>query len=536
MPKPTIRQAMDRQLRPEPCNPRSAAGKVRSSGGPVCARVLDSKQRFAVMLSLTFALDWRSRYVWVMNAPSTVAARVPASRLPIRLGLLSDERLARLVGGGSERAFAVIYERYHQRLYRYCRSILHDDADAQDALQSALAGAFGALRRGQRDAPLRPWLFRIAHNEAISLVRRRGDVGELTETVEQAVPSAEDRAGERARLALLVADLHELPERQRGALLMHELSGLAHKEIAIALGTSAGAAKQAIFEARGALAEFGEGRLMVCEDVRRTISDGDGRALRGRRVRAHLRDCGACAAFAAAIPARRADLQALAPPLAPVLAAGLLTRLLGAGSGHGAGGVGGVAVGVAGKTVGATLATKALVGVAIVATAGAGLTGALTLARPDARHPTVVRTAPKMPAGSAARGGERAIGARSSRGGRQRVHSSVLGGGSTSTISGARVGSAGRARGSGGSGVVRSGANARGLRPARHVGLRTRSGVGSRRGGRQGARRRPGSRPAAGRPSTAGGASGQSTRANSGAGPAGSAVQPPPAPDTRVSP
>ncbi|MGZ4331915.1 MAG: sigma-70 family RNA polymerase sigma factor [Solirubrobacteraceae bacterium] len=290
--------------------------------------------------------------------------------------MFGDERLARLVEGGSERAFAGIYERYHRSLYRYCRSIVREDADAQDALQSAFASAFVALRRGQRDAPLRPWLFRIAHNEAVSLIRRRRSDVELADAAEQWVGSAEDRAAERARLALLVADLRALPDRQLGALVMRELSGLSHEEIAIALETSVGAAKQTIFEARRALMEFAEGRSMMCEEVRRMVSDGDGRAFRSRRVRAHLRDCAGCTVFAAAIPARRDDLQALAP----AASAAMLARVMGAGSGHGASG-GAVAAGAAGKTVGATLAAKALVSAAVLATAAAGVTGVSTVLR-----------------------------------------------------------------------------------------------------------------------------------------------------------
>ena len=76
----------------------------------------------------------------------------------------SDQRLARLASRGSARAFALLYERHHQALYRYCRSILHDDEDARDALQSTMAKALAALRDEKRDFELRPWLFRIAHN------------------------------------------------------------------------------------------------------------------------------------------------------------------------------------------------------------------------------------------------------------------------------------------------------------------------------------------------------------------------------------
>ena len=332
-----------------------------------------------------------------------------ASESRLRLSLLGDERLARLVGEGSERAFAALYERYHQPLYRFCRSIVRDDGDAQDALQSALASAFAALGRGQRDAPLRPWLFRIAHNEAVSLLRRRRPVVELSDVYEGAAQSVEERVGERERLRLLVADLAALPERQRGALVMRELSGLSHEQIALALGTSQGAAKQAIFEARQALADCEQGRTMACEEVLRTVSDGDRRTLRGRRVRAHLRDCTGCAAFAAAIPARQSDLSALAPPLAPAAAAGLLAHLLGAGSGHGGGGAA-LAAASAGKSLSAALALKTAVVAAILTTATVGVTRALTptthqpppvTPRPATQSPRTAQTRPASRASNA---------------------------------------------------------------------------------------------------------------------------------------
>src|SRR5438105_3325659 len=246
-----------------------------------------------------------------------------ASNVPVPVGMLGDERLARLVGEGNERAFATLYGRFHQALYRYCHSMLRHEADAQDALQSTFTSALVALRRGQRDAPLRPWLFRIAHNESISLVRRRRPADELSETTESPALSVEAAAEERARLALLVADLQELPERQRGALVMRELSGLSHEELAQALDVSVGAAKQTVFEARRALAEFEEGRAMACDQIQRVISDGDRRVLRGRRVRAHLRECSGCTAFAGAIPERRAAMMALAPALPAAAASGL---------------------------------------------------------------------------------------------------------------------------------------------------------------------------------------------------------------------
>jgi RNA polymerase sigma factor (sigma-70 family) len=512
----------------------------------------------------------------MLDAPSTPPARIPTSGVPIRFALLGDDRLARLVEGGSERAFATIYERYHQRLYRYCYSILHDCDDAYDALQSTLAVVFAALQRGQRHAPLRPWLFRIAHNEAISLARGRRRAAEVTEALKQCAPTADDRAGGRARLALLVADLRELPARQRGALLMRELSGLSYNEIAIAFEISVGSVKGAIFEARHALDEFEVGRVMLCEDVRRTISYACGRTLRRRRVRAHLRDCTACAAFAAAIPARGADLQALAPTLSPVLAAGLLARLL--GSGPGGGGGGGVAAGAAGKTVGASPAAKALVAVAIAVPAGAGVTSVLTPVRHDARPPVAAHTARAMHAGSAAHRRERAIGADSAPGVRRHSHSDVLGVQPTRVIRSDQLRSAGDALDVPAvSGVVHRGADAdapptyqlaarlaRELSLPPRLGRPTQPGAGSSRGGKSGVGGQPnassgksgvGGQPnaSAGKPSAGGqrggppaSVPGVSTTADRGSGPlnhtpstVGSAqntAKSPPAPNTPISP
>ncbi|HST33384.1 MAG TPA: sigma-70 family RNA polymerase sigma factor [Solirubrobacteraceae bacterium] len=328
-----------------------------------------------------------------MGTQPTIGPRLAQPGLSLHVG--GDERLARQAGAGSSRAFASLYEKYHQQLYRYCRSLVRNDADAQDALQSTLAKALAALQRGQRDAPLRPWLFRIAHNESISLLRRRLPSAEQIELEECPGSSTEELVQTRARLAQLVRDLQALPERQRGALVMRELSGLSHEEIAIAPETTPGAAKQAIFDAREALAEFAEGRAMDCEQARRALSAGDRRVLRGRRLRAHMASCAGCAAFAAAIPARRAELRMLAPPIAPLAATGLLAQLIPGGAAHGTGGAlgagatqsagGGLSAAVSaigGKTIGGTLAAKALVGAAIVAAVAAGAATVVPQATP----------------------------------------------------------------------------------------------------------------------------------------------------------
>lgn len=221
-----------------------------------------------------------------------------------------------MVTAGDERAFSILYDRYHRRLFRYCLSILQSEADADDAVQSTFTAALEALQRNRRHAPVRPWVYRIAHNEAISLIRRRSAANALSADLGQRLAWVEDRAQDRERLEALLEDLQELPERPRGAILMRELGGLSHEEIALALGTSVSGAKQAIFQGRSALMELAEGRAMACQEVQRAISGGDRRVLRSRRVRAHLRDCPVCARFAAEMPRGRARLRALTAPVA----------------------------------------------------------------------------------------------------------------------------------------------------------------------------------------------------------------------------
>ena len=358
----------------------------------------------------------------------------PALRLP----RLADEGLARLAARGNTRAFAVIYERYHQTLYRYCRSILKDDVDSQDALQSTFTRALSALQRGQRSAPLRPWLFRIAHNEAISVLRRRrrGQEPWGDTTLPMSV-SAEDQAGDRARLETLLGDLASLPERARSALVMRELSGLSHDEIAVSLNISPGAAKQAIFEARRGIAECAEGREMACAEVCQAISDGDRRVLRGRRVRAHLRDCASCSAFAASIEARQVEMRAIVPVLPAAASAIVLARAVesavggGAGGGAlGASGAGGAAAGVAGKAAGAAIVSKGFTAASVLATAAVTVGGVAAVVRIDAsRRPAKPHRAQiAQPAPTAARH----VAAHASA---SRVGSSAVG--STRTVAGA---------------------------------------------------------------------------------------------------
>jgi RNA polymerase sigma factor (sigma-70 family) len=306
-----------------------------------------------------------------------IAADFPRARMPAAaLRVLGDDRLVRLAAAGDSRAFELIYERHHQALYRYCRSMVGNEHDAADALQSTMTSALRGLAGESREIALKPWLFRIAHNECISLIRKRRQHVEIDESLGLEAPEHDPALKERLRE--LVGDLQQLPDGQRGALVMHELSGLPYRDIAVAFDTTEPHARQLVYEARTALHDLAQGRAMSCEDVRRAISDGDGRVLRGRRMRAHLRACEGCQSFNDLLRSRRRDLAMMAPPIPAVAAVGVLHKVLGANAGGASAAAatsatgGGLGSLVAGKAVAGSLVAKAAAVLAVTAAAGAG--------------------------------------------------------------------------------------------------------------------------------------------------------------------
>jgi RNA polymerase sigma factor (sigma-70 family) len=293
-------------------------------------------------------------------------------RVPlVPLGVLSDTALARRVADGDQRAFEQLYTRYRDQLFRYCAALVRRTEDAEDALQAAMTNAYRALDRGDGvgEMALRAWLYRIAHNECVNILRRRVPSDELTGEETAVGDGVEDQVARAADVRQLTEDLATLPPRPRSALILRELSGLSHEEIGQALGGTASVAKQLIYEARLSLEELEEGRAMACRDVRRTLSDGDKRALRGRRLNAHLRACAGCRSFRGRLDTRPRVLASVVPAALPALAGQrILEGVLGSVA---ATGVGGGAAMVAGA--GAAAGGASTVAVKVAALAGAGV-------------------------------------------------------------------------------------------------------------------------------------------------------------------
>jgi RNA polymerase sigma factor (sigma-70 family) len=185
----------------------------------------------------------------------------------------SDHRLVRLVREGYEAAFEEIVRRYRRPLDRFAAAIV--GPRAEDVTQDAFSKALLALRGSEAEIELRPWLYRIVRNTALNDLRDGPPASdELDDGQPGGGPSAAVEAERREEMAELMRRLRALPETQRAAIVMRELEGLSHEEIAAALGVSGGAARQAIHRARTALRDgFG---LLLPLPLLRALIDGGG--------------------------------------------------------------------------------------------------------------------------------------------------------------------------------------------------------------------------------------------------------------------
>jgi RNA polymerase sigma factor (sigma-70 family) len=162
----------------------------------------------------------------------------------------SDRRLTALAGDGHDRAFEEIVDRYRRPLQRYLRRLLSEPL-AEDVLQATFVRAWQALRAGTEVRDLRPWLYRIAHNQALNALRVAGSA--LPEGPGLSATSTEVEVERREELRATLDGIGALPDRQRAALLAVAVADRPHADVARELGLSDGALRQLLLRARTAL-------------------------------------------------------------------------------------------------------------------------------------------------------------------------------------------------------------------------------------------------------------------------------------------
>ncbi|MFL5866024.1 MAG: RNA polymerase sigma factor [Thermoleophilaceae bacterium] len=322
-------------------------------------------------------------------------ARLPAlaGRSPL-LRLQSDEKLIALVRRGDHGAFEALVQRYQPRLLAFCRHMLGSQEDAEDVLQEVFAAAFNAICADDRPINARPWLYRIARNRCLNHLRRPQPSGQDSMDIfeRDGGASTADTVHKREEFLHLVADVQELPETQRTALLLREIDALSYDQIAETMDTTVPSVKSLLVRARVSLAEAAEARLLTCGEVRLELGQvAEGLAKTSAPARRHLRSCERCRVFKGELRKTTRALAAVYPIGPFVFLKKLSLAKLGiggaassaaasGGAGTGAAGIAGTAAGAAGGItaggavsagVGA-IATKAVAGVAAAAIVTAG--------------------------------------------------------------------------------------------------------------------------------------------------------------------
>src|SRR4051794_11330727 len=137
------------------------------------------------------------------------------------LSLQDDARLVALAREGHEPAFAAIVGRYGSQLERYCARLLNDSHPfrAEDAVQQAFMNAHAAMRASDAELALKPWLYRIAHNAALNILRAaKGDEQAPQDMDRPGAAQTADVVELRERLRETLASIQALPAVQRDAI------------------------------------------------------------------------------------------------------------------------------------------------------------------------------------------------------------------------------------------------------------------------------------------------------------------------------
>jgi RNA polymerase sigma-70 factor (ECF subfamily) len=172
-----------------------------------------------------------------------------------------DAAVIQQVLAGNTPMFELLMRRYNERVYRAARAIVRDDHEAEDVMQQAYVNAFTHLRQFNGSAQFSTWLTRIAINEALARVRRRGRYETFDDELASAEPFMSTHPSENPERQAFTGELRELlewaidtlPDGMREVFVLREVEGLSTAEVAECLGVSEDVVKTRLSRGRAAL-------------------------------------------------------------------------------------------------------------------------------------------------------------------------------------------------------------------------------------------------------------------------------------------
>ncbi|MEJ7789142.1 MAG: sigma-70 family RNA polymerase sigma factor [Thermoleophilaceae bacterium] len=278
-------------------------------------------------------------------------------------------------------AFEILYDRHLPGVLSFSRHMLGSREEAEDAVQQAFASAHRDLMARDREINFKPWIYTIARNRCLSMLRAQHE--DLPEDLERATAGLDAEVQDRADLRELVADLQDLPEDQRAALLLSEIRDLSHAEVAEVLGCKATQVKGLVHRARAGLLERRDARDADCEEIRVELAAARGGGFRRGRLRHHLNSCPACSTYREQVSQQRKMLAVVLPVVPSLGLKADVLAAIGLGGGAASGGLAagsaaatGVGAGAAATGGGiATTATVAKIAAVAVIAGGSGIAG-----------------------------------------------------------------------------------------------------------------------------------------------------------------
>lgn len=166
--------------------------------------------------------------------------------------VLRESVLVERARDGDREAFGMLVDRYAAQARRIARAVLHDPEDADDAAQDAFLAALTKLDRYDPLRPFSPWFLRIVANAATDRRRRRAvrrtEPLDLQHACGGTRPDTDTER--RAFAERLLKALAKLPERRRLAVVLFDVEGYTHAEIAEILGVPEGTVRSDVFHAR----------------------------------------------------------------------------------------------------------------------------------------------------------------------------------------------------------------------------------------------------------------------------------------------
>lgn len=165
---------------------------------------------------------------------------------------------------GDQEAFAELVRLYEKRVLALTRRMCKNPEDAAEAAQEAFFAAWQGLRGFREESRFSTWLYRLASNACVDLLRREGrrqaavslDDEDLNLDLPSALPSPQDEAERRELGEQIEAGLRALPPEYREVLVLREMHQLRYEEIGEALGVDMGTVKSRISRGRKRLRSF----------------------------------------------------------------------------------------------------------------------------------------------------------------------------------------------------------------------------------------------------------------------------------------